>query len=148
MTVGGIDDDGVGTGIHQSLHTVERIGSYTHTSSHTQTALVILTSHRFILGLGNILIGNQTDQTIILVDHGQLLDLVLLQNLGSSDQVGLLMGGHEIILRHDLLNGTIQATLETKVAVGHDTHEVIIIVNHGDTTNMILRHNIEGLRHR
>ncbi len=145
--MGSINDDGVGTGIHQSLHTVERIGSHTYAGSHTQTALVILTSHGLILGLGNVLIGNQTNQTIILVDHGQLLNLVLLQNLGSCNQVSLLVGSHEIILRHDLLNGTIQATLETKVAVGHDTHEVIIIVNYGDTTNMILRHNIEGLRH-
>ena len=85
---------------------------------------------------------------VVLIDHGEFLDLVLLQNLGSSSQVGLLMGGYQVILRHDLCHGTIQTALETEVAVGYDTYEVIVIVDHGDTSDMIFRHDIEGLSHR
>ena len=147
MAVSRINHDGIGTGIHQSLHTVEGINGHTDTSSHTQTTFLVFTSHGLILGLGDVLIGDQTDETVVLVDHRQFLDLVLLQNLGSSDQVGLLMGGHEVLLRHDLLNGTIETTLETEVAVGDDTHKVVVIVNHGNTTDMIFRHDVEGLSH-
>ena len=57
------------------------------------------------------------------------------------------MGGHEILLRHDLLDGTVKTTLKTQVAVGDDTLEVLLIVDYGDTTDMILRHDVEGLSH-
>ena len=57
------------------------------------------------------------------------------------------MGGHEVLLRHDLLYRTIQTTLKAQVTVRHDTHEMTIIIYHRDTTDMILRHDVEGLRY-
>ena len=147
VTMGSIDDDSVGTSINESLHTVEGISSHTHTSGHTQTTLLVLTGHGLILGFGDILIGDKSDQTVILIYYGQFLDFVLLQDLCGSHQISLLMGGYEIILRHDFLDRTIQTTLEAQVTVGDDTHEVLLIVDHGDTTDMILRHDVEGLSH-
>ena len=84
MTVSRIDDDGINTGIHQCLHTVQGVGGDTYTCSHTQTAFLILACHRLIFRLCDVLIGNQTDQTVILIHHRQLLDLILLQDLGGS----------------------------------------------------------------
>ena len=147
MSVGSIDNDSVNTGIYQSLHTVECVNSYTHTGGYAQTTLLILAGHRLILSLSDILICDKTDKTIVLIYYRQLLDLVLLQNLCSSGKIGLLMGGNEVLLRHDLLNGTIQTTLEAKVAVGNDTYQTLVIVNYGDTTDMILRHDVESLSH-
>ena len=146
--MGRINHDGISTSVYQCLHTIEGISGHTNTCSHTQTALIILTSHGLILSLGDVLIGDQTNQTIILIHHGQFFDLVLLQNLGSSNQVCLLMGGHKVLLRHNLCHRTIETTLETQVTVGDDTNEMVVIIHHGDTTNMILRHDVEGLSHR
>ena len=58
------------------------------------------------------------------------------------------MGGHQMILRHDLLHGTVQTTLKAQVTVRHDTHKVLLVVHHGDTADMILRHDIQSLSHR
>ena len=142
-----IDDDSVSTSIDKSLHTIERINSHTNTCSYTQTSFLILTSHGFVLGFRNILIRNQAYQTVVLINDRQFLDLILLKNLCSCHQVGLLVGRHKIILRHNLLNGTIQTTLKAQVTVSNDAHEVLLIIHHGDTANMILRHDVERLGH-
>ena len=138
MTMGRVDDDGISAGIDKSLHTVEGIGCHTHTSCHTQTSFLVLAGHRLILGLGDILIGDKSDETVILVNNGQFLNLILLQNLCCCHQVSLLMGCHEMVFRHNLLHRTIQTALETKVTVGDDAYEVLLIIDHGDTADMIL----------
>ena len=148
MTVSRIDHDGISTSIYQCLHTVEGIGSDADTCGNTQTTLLILAGHGLVLGLRDVLIGNQTDQMIVLIHNGQFLDLVLLQDLGGSRQVCLLVGGHEVILRHDFLHRTVQTTLEAQVTVRHDTYKVIAVIDNGDTADMILRHDVEGLSHR
>ena len=146
--MGSIDDDGISTSIDKCLHTLQRIGSNANTCSHTQTAFLVLASHRLILGLCNVLIGNQTYQSVVLIDNGQFLNLVLLQNLGSRRQVGLLMGGNEVLFRHHLIDGAVETALETQVAVGDDTNETLLTVNHRDTADMILSHDIESLGNR
>ena len=148
MTVSRVNDNRIGTSIHKSLHTVKCIIGHTDTSSHAEAAFLILAGHRLILGLGDILISNQTDQTVILIHHRQFLDLVSLQDLGGSRQIRLLMCRYEVFLRHDLLNGTVQTTLKTQVTVGHNTHKVLLVVNNGDTSDMVFRHDIKCLRHR
>ena len=96
--MGRVDDDSVGTGIYEGLHTVEGVEGDTDTGSNTQTALLILTCHRLVLGLGDVLIGDKTDKVVVLVDNRQLLYLVLLQNLCSGSEVGLLMCGDKSLL--------------------------------------------------
>ena len=145
MTVGGVDDDGVDASVHQGLHAVQRVGRHTDAGSHAQTALVVLARHGLVLGLRDVLIGNQSHQVVVLVHHGQLLYLVLLQNVGSRRQVGLLVRGDEVVLRHNLVHGTVQATLEAQVAVGHNAHQVALVVYHGNTANVILRHDVQSL---
>ena len=55
------------------------------------------------------------------------------------------MGGHEMILRHDLVNRTVQTTLKAQVTVGHNTYQPFLIIHYGNTTDMILGHDIQGL---
>ena len=84
MAMSSINDNSIGTCIDQCLGTQQCIGSDTNTCSYAQTTLVILACHGLVLCLGDILVGDQTDQLTILIDNGQLLNLVLLQNLCSS----------------------------------------------------------------
>ena len=81
MSMSCIDNNSIGTGIHQSLHTVECIHRHTDTGSHTQSSFGIFTSHWFIFCLCNILISNQAYQFTIFVHYRQLLNLMFLQNL-------------------------------------------------------------------
>ena len=55
------------------------------------------------------------------------------------------MGGDEVVLRHHFVDGTVETALEAQVAVGDDTHQMLVIVDHGDTTDMILGHDVESL---
>ena len=80
---------------------------------------------------------------VVLVDNGEFLDFVLLQNLGGSSQVCLLVGSHQIILSHHLINLLVQTALKTQVTVGDNTHKTILFVNDRNTTDMILSHDIE-----
>ena len=145
MAVGRVDDDGIGTGIHQCLGALQRVGGHAHTCCHAQPALLILAGHGLVLGLCNVLIGDQSHQSAFLVDDGQFLNLVLLQNLGGSLQVGLLMGGDEILTGHHLVNLLVKAALEAQVAVGDDAHEAVVLVDHGNAADVVVGHDGKSL---
>ena len=148
VAMGRVDDNGVGTGTHQRLHAVERVNGDTHAGSHAQAALVVLAGHGLVLCLGDVLIGDEAHQAASLVHHGQLLNLVLLQNLGGIRQVGLLVSGHQVLLRHHVLHGAVQPALEAQVTVGDNAHQVLLVVHHGNAANVILRHDFQRLGHR
>ena len=145
--MGGVDDDGVGAGVDQCLHAVEGVGGDAHSGGHAQAALLVLAGHGLVLGLGDVLIGDEPHQVVVLVHHGQLLNLVLLQNLGSVHQVRLLVRGDEVLLRHHLLYGAVQAALKAQVAVGDDAHEALLVVDHGYASDVVFGHDVKSLCH-
>ena len=142
-----IDDDSVGTGAYQCTGTLQRVHRHTHTGSHTQPAFLILAGHRLVLGLGDILIGNQTHKPVLAVHYGQLLYLMFLQYLGSCREVGLLVSGHQILTGHDLVNGLVQASLKPQVTVRDNSHQMVVVVHHGDSANMVIVHHGERIAH-
>ena len=84
---------------------------------------------------------------VVLVDHRQFLDFMFLQDVG-----GLLKrhlgGGDEVLARHHLGDGTVEATLEAQVAVGDDADEHVVAVDDGDAADAVFRHQVEGVFHR
>ena len=107
-----INDNGIYTSIYQCLHSVDGIISNAHTSSYAQTTFLILASHWFIFRLGNVFIGNQTNQLVVLINYWQLLNLILLKNLRRSFKVGSRMCGDNMITCHYLINMLIQTPLK------------------------------------
>ena len=148
VTMSRVDDNGIGTCLYQRLHTVQGVDRHADTGSHTQTALGVLAGHRFVLGLGYVLISNQTDQLVVLVYHRQLLDLVLLQNLCGSLQVGCLVGRHNVLLCHHLVDALAEVFLETQVTIGHDAYQMAFIVHYRDTTDLVFGHQGQRVRNR
>ena len=147
MSVSRIDDDSVDTCIYQCLHTVEGIYRHTHTGSHAQTTFLILACHRLILCLSDILVGDQSYQMVVLIHNRQFLDLILLQDLCGRIQIRLQMGSDKILLGHHLINLLVQATLETQVTVGDDSHQIVILVDNRDTTDVIFCHHVKCILH-
>ena len=147
MSVGSINNDSIRTGIHQSLHTIQCIGSHTYTGSYAQTAFGILASHRFILCFCNIFIGNKTYQFTVLIYHRQFFNLMFLQNLRSSLHVSGLVGSHNVLLRHYLINTFVHILLKTKVTVRHNTYQISFIVYYRDTADSIFRHQRKCISH-
>ena len=146
--MGRIDDDGVGSGLNQCLGPLQRIGRDAYAGSHPEAAFLVLASHGFVLGLGNILVCNQAHQVVFAVHHGQLLYLVFLQDGGGGLQVGLLMGGHEVLAGHHLIDGLVEPTLKAQVTVGDDTHQMVLVVDHGNAADVVVVHHFQSVLHR
>ena len=84
---------------------------------------------------------------ILAVYHGQFLDLVFLQDSGSSLQVGLLMRSYKILAGHHLVDCLIESTLKAQVTIGHDTHQMVFVINHGNAADMIVVHDFQRVLH-
>ena len=147
MTMSSVNDNGIHASLDQSLHPLEGVGCHTHTCCHTQTSLGVFASVWLVLCLGDVLIGDESDEFIVAIDHGQFLNLMLQQDARCTLKVCLLMSDHEVFLRHHVINLLVQICLETKVTVGHNADKGVDIIYHRDTANVILVHNVEGILH-
>ena len=147
MAMGGVNYYSIGASIDQCLHAVECICCNANARGNPETAFLVLAGHRLILSLGDVLIGDKTHKAVVLVDDREFLDFVLLKNIGCGHEVGLLVGGNEVVFRHNLIDRAVQTTFKAQVTVGNDANEPFVIVDNGNTTDMILRHNVKCLRH-
>jgi len=143
----GIYNDSIGTCINKRLHTVESVGCNTHTCSYTQTPLAVFASHGLVLGFSDILVCDKSNQFAISIDYGEFFNLILLQNLRSRLHISTLMGGDNILTGHHLINMLVHLAFETEVTIGYDTNQTLLIVNHGNTSNMILSHQSKSILH-
>ena len=147
VTMSSIDNQSINTSLDQSLCTLQGIDSNAYTSSNTQTSLSILASHWLVLSLSDVLVSNQTYQVVFAIYNRKLLNLVLLQNLSSSNKVGLLMSGNKVLACHNLVNILVQMAFEAKVTIGYDTYQVVFIVNNRNTTDVVIMHHIKSIFH-
>ena len=80
---------------------------------------------------------------VVLIDHRELLNLVLLEDGGSGLEVRLLMSGDEVLGRHDLRHLLVEVGLEAQVAVGDDTDEVALVIDDRDAADMVVVHHLQ-----
>ncbi len=132
LTVSGIDHEHVHAGLHQGGGTVVGIAQETDAGGNAQTALLVLGGIRVLLGLDEVLHGDQTGQVAFGVDQRQLFDLVLGQQV-----VGVLLGdvgrtGNQMLAGHhvgDLEVIVILGSDEAHVAVGDDADELVVLID-------------------
>ena len=84
----------------------------------------------------------------LLVDYGQLLYFVFLEDVGSLLQVGRLRGRNQVVFGHHLVDQTVEVALETQVAVGYDTYQYLVLVDYGDTADVVFAHHRQSLAYR
>ena len=139
LTVGGVDHEHVHAGFHQSGSTVVGVTQEADAGGNAQTTLFVLGGVRILLGLHEVLHGDQAGEVAFIVNQRQLLDLVLGQQV-----VGVFLGdvgraGDEVLAGHDLGNLEPVVILggdETHVAVGDDADELVVVVNDRQTGDM------------
>jgi len=73
---------------------------------------------------------------------------MFLQDLGSSFQVGCLIGSNDVTFRHHLINTLVMVFLKTKVAVGNNSHQMSFIIYYRNTANLILGHQAQCIGYR
>ena len=142
-----VDDNSIHTCLDQRLRTLQRIGRHAHAGSHTQPPFLVLAGNGFILGFRNIFISNQAHQAVIFIHHGQLFDFILLQDLRSSRQIGGLMRGNKIFMGHHLVNELVHVTFKTQIAIGHDAHQTVVVVDHRNAANVVFVHDGQCIFH-
>ena len=145
MSVSCIYHDSIGIGVNKSLHTVERISCNAYSGSNAQTSLGVLACHRLVLSLGDVLICDKSYQFVVVVNNGQLLYLVFLQNGSRSCKVCLDVSRYKILACHYLVDLTVESALESQVAVCNDTYQMVFVINDRNTTDMIFCHHGQSL---
>ena len=132
LAVGGVDDEHIDAGLHQSGGALPSVAEEADAGGHTQTSLLVLGGVRVLLGLDEVLDGNQAGELAVVVDQRQLLDLVL-----GEQTVGVILGdvrrtSDEVLLGHHVLDLEVVVVFgrdEAHVAVGDDADEAVLLVN-------------------
>src|SRR5699024_11170251 len=128
--VGGVDDEDVHTGIHEGAGTLVGLVTGTDARGDEQTSGGILGGVRVLLGLDEVLDGDQTDKLVVLVHDGQLLHLVGGQQLQCVLLGHALLGHDQRHRGHDIGDQAVGVRLETHVAVGAQTQQGAVLVHH------------------
>ena len=106
--------------------------------AHPEPAGVVLGGVGVLVGLDEVLEGDQTLEAAPRVDYGQLLDLVLRQ-----ERQGLIIGDadggrHQGHPRHHLMDRTGRIILETQVAIGDDAEQHPVVINDRQARDAVL----------
>ena len=124
---------------NKSINTLHRVSSNTNTSSYAKTTLAILTSIWMILNLCKVFVCDKTNKMTLGINNWQLLNLITQEHL--SNILSIRIGDSYQILRgHNLGNLATHILLETKVAIGNNTHKHTILIHYRNTANLVLTH--------
>ncbi|MPM27334.1 hypothetical protein SDC9_73844 [bioreactor metagenome] len=143
MSVSGVYNNGINTGINKSGSPFHRVESHSDPRSNPQPTLLILRCIRLVFGFGNIFVSDKPHQPIIGVDHRKFFNFVLLKNFGGSFQVGCLTGRNQVFPGHHFTNKLIHVAFKTQVTVGHYPNQRIVLNNDRDSTDLIFSHHFK-----
>ncbi len=136
MAVRGVDDDEVDTRLDQRLGPVVGVARDTHGGADDQPALGVLGGVRVLLGLDEVLDGDQALERAPAVHQRQLLDLVAAQQLHRGVPRDPDLAGDQRHRRHDIPDLAAAVQLEGHVvAVGDDAQELARGVGDRDATD-------------
>ncbi len=143
-----VDHDDVDAGIDQQLGAVQPVVADAGRRSGAQAALLVLAGAGELVGLLDVLDGDQADAAVVGIDHHQLLDAPLVQEL-----LGFL-GAHALTHRHQLLAGHQRidrrrvVRRETHVSVGQDAGELAVRLHDRDARDLVLDHQGQRIGQR
>ena len=140
LAVGGVDHEHVDARVAQGLGTLPRVAEEAHRGADAQAALGVLRGVRVLLGLVEVLDGDEAGEAAGLVDEGQLLDLVLREDRDRLVGVHADPAGDERHARHDLADARralLEVGDEAHVAVRDDAHEDAVVVDHREAAHAV-----------
>ena len=149
MAMRGVDHDHVDVGVDQQLGAAQPVLAHAGRRRSAQAALLVLAGAGELVGLLDVLDGDQADAAIVGVDHQQLLDAILVQQ-----PLGLFLGralahrdqpllGHQLAHRNGVLGG------EAHVAVGEDADQLAAAaLHHRDARDLVRFHQRQRVGQR
>ncbi len=130
MRVRGVHDQHVDPGVDQHHGAHPGIAADADGRPHQQPAVAVLGGQRVLLGLDEVLDGDQPGQPAAAVDHGQLLDLVAAQQAQRRGRTDTLLSGDQRGFGHHLGDLLGLVDLKPHVTVGDDAHQRTVVVDH------------------
>ena len=148
MAVRRVDDDDVDAGVEQRLGPGKAGLADAGRAGDAQAAVLVLAG----LGIGarllDVLDSDQTDTATVIVDHEQLLDAVLVEQLGRIGHADALARGYQVT-RHQLSHGLVGLAGEAHVAVRQDADEPLAFaVDDRDAGDRLGAHQLQRRRQR
>ncbi len=148
VAVGGVDHQDVDLGLDQRPGAIHRVGRGADRGADPQAAEIVLAGVGELVGLLDVLDGDQPVQRAVLVDHQQLLDPVAVEQ-----RLGLLEGGSvghrdQVLRGHQVGDRPALVGLEAQVAVGQDAAEVAVGVGDRNAGDLVVGHHLERLADR
>ena len=153
MAVRGIDHDQIDAGRDQRLGAREALVADRGGGGDAQAALLVLAGVRIGDRLLHVLDGDQADAAVLVVDHQQLLDAVLMQQPLGLVLADALAHGDELVLGHQLGDALARIGGKAHVAVGEDADQlagfaVAAAFDHRHAGDAVLLHQVERLLQR
>ena len=156
MAVRGVDHDEIDAGLDQPLGAQEAFVADRGGGGDAQPALLVLAGVRIGDRLLDVLHGDQPDAAILLVDHQQLLDAVLVQQALGLVLADALAHGDQPLLGHQLGDLLARIGGEAHVAVGENADElagrlpvaVAAALDHRDAGDAVGLHQLERIGQR
>ncbi len=120
----GVDHDHIDAGIDQPLGALVTTLADGGRGRDPQPALRVLAGERMGDRLFHVLDGDQTDAAVLLIDHQQLFDAVLVQHPLRLVLADAFAHGHEVFVRHQLGDFLARIGREPDVAVGENADQL------------------------
>ena len=118
-----VDADDVHARLHQRRGALLAVGTNADRRTDTQAPAVVTASVRELAELLDVLDRDEAEQPARVVDHEQLLDPVLVQDVLRLVERHARARRHQISTGHDLAHRPIEMTLEAQVAVRQDSDQ-------------------------
>ena len=123
MAVRGVHDDQVDAGLDQPLGALETAFADGGRGRDAQAALRILAGQRMRDRLFHVLDGDQSDAAVLIVDHKQFLDAVLVQHPLGFVLADAFAHRHEVFVRHQLGDFLARVGGKPHIAVGENADQ-------------------------
>ncbi len=140
----GIDGEHVDTGIHQLRGALQKVSRGADRTAHAEPALFVLAGVGIFQLLLDVLDGDQALKFVLVVDHQELLDAVLVQDLLRLFERGADRNRDEVLLGHHLADGDIGAGFKAQIAVGENAHQPLALRNR-DAGDPVAAHHFESV---
>ena len=124
----GIDDDHIDAGLDQRAHALVGIATDADRGADTQALVLVFGRIRIVVRLLDVLDRDQAAQLERVVDDKHFLDAVPVQELQHLILARAFLHRNEALLaRHDVLYRIFRLLLETQIAAGNDTDELLAV---------------------
>ena len=108
---------------------------------------MVLAGQRVLTGFQDVFHRDESAQFECIVHHQHTLDAVFVHQVARFVAVGVFLDDDEpFARRHDIGDGLVEIALETQVAIGHDTHDLLAL-QHWQAGYLVLPGQIEHVAH-